>query len=580
MKLSLHFIFGLLAVMFLTVFLSWSYFQPAVQSPVQAVEDLGQFEPQGGGFGEAKCDRIIPIGKPLEDTVNLMVAVLSEQQNAGGYVKSASGNLQNIFALLNKDNEFVCDFTKCLPVAVDFGPEFALELDLLIKKITLGGHAPIPANKDCAGSPCPDLGDEKAGPIGALAGWLAAIEESRNRVKTIFEEPTVTVYEDIAQLVPADPNNLSKGYVSDLGQKITQQEAIRRMATKAAVMVKECSLSELEKKMVLSGRLGDKYPMRCKDAIEAGQYWPMPWSEVCKAECDDGQGSEPCIKCLQKKTPDLKKASILGRLNYKIYNACGEKCQDQESGDWGLNSACLECLCSEAVVTAIDVTGQGNDTIEVRQMSDEACLAFLCGGSSHNWTCCHEAPIEFLGDESPYGGPPISYSPTPVEYTGGDATPGPTAGTFKVTQYIPPAHCEGKCVATAHWRKGMAKGYGDLGVYFGIIAVDADIIPFGSRVKVLSLWDDNGSDAPGTALGSFMVDGEDVVGKVFYACDRINQTGYWIDMWLPSADLGWGRKWASLEVVYDPNDNPCEKLREQFYKDGKLCKKTCPVPGW
>ena len=115
MKTGLQFIFGLFAVILLTVFLSWSYFQPAIYAPARAVEDLGQFEPQGGGFGEAKCDRIIPIGEPLEATVNLAAEVLSEQQNASGYIKSASGNLQNIFALLNKDKEFVAILQNACP---------------------------------------------------------------------------------------------------------------------------------------------------------------------------------------------------------------------------------------------------------------------------------------------------------------------------------------------------------------------------------------------------------------------------------------------------------------------------------
>jgi len=278
---------------------------------------------------------------------------------------------------------------------------------------------------------------------------------------------------------------------------------------------------------------------------------------------------------------DLKKSSILGKLNYKIYHECVSGCKDPDTGDWGLSEACMECLCTEKKMEQMAPEEAGPPNIITTRMTDDECLAWLCGGSSHNWVCCHEAPIEFTGDESAYGGPPVSYSETPVSYAGGDTTPGPTAGTFKVTYYSPPNHCEGKCVATAIRRTGMAKGYGDLGVYFGIIAVDPDVIPFGSRVKVAQLWEDSGHDTPGVPLGSFKVDGEEVVGKTFYACDRIDQTGYWIDMWLPrSNSLGWGRKWASLEVNYDPKDNPCQQLRQQFYEEQKLCKTTCPVPGW
>ncbi|MDD5750104.1 MAG: 3D domain-containing protein [Candidatus Pacebacteria bacterium] len=555
MKISFQFVSGFLAAIFLAVFLSWSYFQPASQAPVQAVEDVGQFEPQGGGFGEVRCDRIIPIGEPIEGVVRLMANILVEQQNAASYVRDASSNLESIYALLNKDKEFVCDFTKCMPVALDFGPEFTLEIDALVKTITLSGHAPIPAEKDCAGSPCPVLGDDKSGPIAAISNILASLEESRGRVKAMFDDPTVVVNEDIAQMVPVDANDLSKGYTSDLGKDITQAEAIRRKTALAAAMIRDCSLSEVEKKMVLSGRMGDKYPVSCKAAIDAGQYWPMPWSEVCKAECDDGEGSDACIKCLEEKTPSLAKVSILGKLNYRIYHKdqCGPKCKNPDTGDWGLSDACLECLCTEYVYPS---EGTQGPPVPV-QMSDEKCMAFLCGGSKHNWTCCHQTPIDFSVDTGGYisadhhPGEDISFSPEDSNAI--DTTSPPGAGTsFSLTSYSYECFPEHKCSS-----RGTEIG-------FGQIAVDPAILPYKTKVRFTSIIEAASNGKAPKAGAQWVVDsykpgGQEILwnsntpsGQYFCACDAGGDIkGNRIDLWLPTnADAdNFGRRIAMVETI-------------------------------
>ena len=77
--------------------------------------DVGQIEPVGTGFGAAVCDRIIPIGEPLERMVNLLAAVYEANQNTFYNVDMASKTLIGIYTELNKNGKEVCDWKKCSP---------------------------------------------------------------------------------------------------------------------------------------------------------------------------------------------------------------------------------------------------------------------------------------------------------------------------------------------------------------------------------------------------------------------------------------------------------------------------------
>jgi len=567
MKLYFQFIFGLLAVLLMAGFLSLSYFQPAKPEPAHAaIESSGLVEIAENDFSQARCDRIIPIGQPMEDTVRLLAQVFSEQQNAGRYMESASADLQNVFAQLNKDSEFICDFSNCSPVFADVGPEFTLELDALVKKFSIGGHAPIPSDKECAGSPCPDLGDAENGYIGSLRGWLTSLQESSARVEAVFDEdePSITVTEDLAI------------YESEVGEKITKAEAIRRLAERAAVMVKECTLSGLEEKRVLAGRMGAKYPMSCPDAIALGEYWPMPWSEVCKEECK-GEDSDKCYKCLENEPVNLKdleeKTSILGKINYKIYQQCREKCKDPVSGDWGLSQACQECLCTDYKYTFDYYTLQtilptlDNAKIETKEMTDAQCLDWLCGGSSHNWVCCHEGPIDIpnydmvphhseLGPGSESYGPELVGGETgggvPVELNEPPVGPGEE---MVLTAYAPPCFCEGGCTSQQN------------NVGFGIMAVDKKNIPYKSRVWIISDFQDGKFDKATKTYNrltgaehiyeSFKVDGQEIANGAmsFCACDTGGDIkNRRIDVWMPDETTAndFGVKFANVSWQPDP----------------------------
>lgn len=597
MKLSYQFIFGLLAVIFLAGFLSLSYFQTNnYNSAKAAVPDVGQIEPVGSGFGGVVCDYIIPIGEPLEKTVNLLATIYEANQTTAFQLDLASNNLSSIYAKLNENKAEVCDWKKCSPNFANLGPDFKLELDAVIKKWSIGGQLPLPVDKECTGSPCPILGspdDEKLAavlakaveeikaddlktteeqkteftqltPIGTLIGLESIIARQEKIVQELFDEsnPTEVVTEDLA--------------LGDAGTKISKTAMIQRKAAKAAQMIKECTLSETEKKLALSGRLGDKYPMTCQSALANGQYWPLAWSEYCKTECLGNQaGSDECIKCLKEPRLkiDLGSASTLAQLNYEIYNQCEKDyfngvddkknpiiekraaCYNEATGDWEMTEACMECLCTNREFYTIE---GGADQVRRTRMDDDECLAWLCGGNEHNWACCHQTPIDwpvdFVDDSEP--------DAQVFGLTSG-GQPGRTGQTFIASAYTPLRFLEGKKTSSGQ------------GVSLGSLAVDRSVIPLGSCVKIkyINFDKDEKGNAWPTGLRNLWAPSADNVletlgnyEKTFCANDvgdtknKKNIIGKRIDIWLPNMLYGraWGRREIDVTWWYDPG-NPCYK---------------------
>ena len=576
-------------VILLAGFLSLSYFQQNSQSLAEAaVPDVGQIEPVGTGFGAAVCDRIIPIGEPLERIVDLLATVYEANQNTSYNLDLASNTLSSIYATLNKNKEEVCDWKKCSPNFANLGPDFALELDAVVKKWSFGGQVPLPVTDECLGSPCPILGNKQdadlaiklgeegktneqkkeidkltgISEIGTLIGLKWIVGRQEQIVKDLFDEanPTEVVPDDLAQ--------------GDAGVKISKTAMIQRMAAKAATMIKACALSETEQKMVLSGRQGDRYPMTCQAALANGQYWPLAWSEFCQAECAANQaGSDKCIKCLQEDRfrIDTGEASTLAQLNYEIYNQCEsdffagkdadgkdivitkDACYNETTGDWNLSEACMECLCTRREITKDAITRKVVKVVR-KEMTDNECLAWLCGGNSHNWTCCHQTPIDWYTFEDGTE-PEAQVRTTPT------GLPGQTNQTFLASSYTPLMFLEGKKTSSGQ------------GVSLGSMATDILEIPKGSCIKIKYIdfaKDEKGNAWPTGFWNSLVYPTKEEVltrlgnyNETFCANDvgdtkdKKNIVGKRIDIWLPSYLYGkaWGRR--NIDITWWYSGKPC-----------------------
>jgi len=227
----------------------------------------------------------------------------------------------------------------------------------------------------------------------------------------IFETPTSSLPRDLARYQKDEDGDIVKdgsgNPVFDIkpGEKITRADLALRMAEQVEVQLtpstyKSCALSALERKLVADGRIGDVFPLQCKQAYEEGIYWPRQWSMECFKECESGS-EDKCIECLAK-DPGAS-ASQLAKINYKIYGTCRDKCgienpPDSGKWEWEMTQECQKCLCTikERIAPVAGSGGITGGAVREKLLSEEACLSWLCGGSSSNWVCCHETILEGL----------------------------------------------------------------------------------------------------------------------------------------------------------------------------------------
>lgn len=302
------------------------------------------------------CDEPIPTGESLEEGLKLMNDTYRELQNLRVYLTFAIEELQSAVSDLSQNPEEVCNFSVCQPQVIDVAPALKLDVSFFGKKTLLEGHIPHCIPKECIGNPCPDLDDH----LEVLEGMKSAIEGSYEIISDIFNQKTVLITLDI-----------KKGG-EGLGDLITKAELARRklelsrewLHPAAEIGKRSCALSEPERKKVEAGEMGERYPMRCTDALKQGLYWPRVWSENCQDICQEGPTGE-CKTCLGD--PAKKGTSVLAEINYKIYGVCGTPCQE-------ISPECFNCLCAG--------------------LSEEECTAWICGGNYNNYVCCHQTPLE------------------------------------------------------------------------------------------------------------------------------------------------------------------------------------------
>jgi len=340
-------------------------------------------------FSKLKCaGPIIPNGDVTEDTIELLDVVFQEYQKVAMDVQIALGHAQSIWASLSQ-SEGVCDFSKCQPQMANndpgktsnVAPDFFLRLNAYIVKAQVGIRPPVCSPTEAVGDPCSLEGIEES--ISQLYNLRTSFAPRYEIIHNLFLTPSEKVTEDTRI---KDMDYLGR-QEEGVGDEITRQEEIYRKIEAVTVLTDICSSSNLERKLVKEGKLGDKTVKKCIDALHEGAYeMPQPWSEMCKVECSPG-ATDKCIECLGR----CEGTSVLAKLNCRIYgtdatviptnkkncsngvdpSCCGNVCGSSSS--YG-NPACNECLSR----------GLPSDEFE----------RFLCGGSHKNWICCSAVPLK------------------------------------------------------------------------------------------------------------------------------------------------------------------------------------------
>ena len=316
-------------------------------------------------FSNLVCDQIIPVGEAAEEVKEIMDIVFQEYKESASDIMSATKYLTEVIALLS-DNDEVCDFTKCKPQVDDIGPDLTLKYTAIIKSGEIAGaHLPLCVKDGGVGEPCPVI-DEHV--VDTFSYLKKSLNGSGKNIHDLFSIKTEFVTEETKH----------EGE-TPYETKITRLEAAQRILelvdmwlTPSVGTMKSCALSELDKKKVRDGKMGDVFPIQCAKAIEEGYYWPRAWSDDCVEECQE-EVTKECKECLGR----CEGKSTLAKINCVIYNktkpkTCGSMC------DKGPTEDCLSCLCSD---------GLGHP------LSNENCIAWLCG-NYYNWVCCHETSLK------------------------------------------------------------------------------------------------------------------------------------------------------------------------------------------
>ena len=303
------------------------------------------------------CDEPIPIGEATDLVSEILNTVYKELRDSQDYLDFAISHTEEMVAELYVYPETICDFSKCNPRVADTGPSIDFYITIPFwedKKIT-GFCTPLCKPLECGGEPCPDLSDN----LESIELAKGQINSSQEIINKIFTEESFLVTEDIRE--EADGTHITKFEAAQRKLKLAREW----LHSTAEEGKRTCSLSTLERKKVAAGELGDRFPMRCSDALEQELYWPRAWSENCQNDCKEGP-TKDCKDCLSL-NPGLG-ASFLAQVNYKIYGVCGSYCQDEFTPE------CVTRLCADF-------------------SSEEECIAWICGGSVFNWVCCHESPL-------------------------------------------------------------------------------------------------------------------------------------------------------------------------------------------
>jgi len=320
------------------------------------------------------CEEPIPVGIAIDKTVDFLDQVYQRYQ--GETVKDASKQMDDLMGAIAGNDGKVCDFnTECKADVGTLGPDVILRAGLLPGipgQVDYTYAVPGCKLNPATGNPCPDLTNSAL----LLAKSAAALTAQADNIHALFGSKNAVV-----------PKGLEQSGETPGETKISDADLVRRYIDNIDKFWltpnpqgNTCALSELDRARIAQGKMGEKYPMQCLDALSKDMYTPKAWSETCQKECETF--SQECKNCLAECEGD----SVYATLNCKIYSmdpndkcaptkesfgphqCCGQFCAD------GFNSQCKECLCEG--------------------LTQEQCLDWICGGSKANWVCCHEEPIQ------------------------------------------------------------------------------------------------------------------------------------------------------------------------------------------
>ncbi|MDO8524768.1 MAG: hypothetical protein Q7R99_04055 [bacterium] len=391
---------------------------------------------------EVVCEEPIPVGVALDTTINFLDKIYQRYQ--GNAIQTASKQVDDLVGAIVGDNGKVCDFNgECKAQVGTGGPDLTIGAQLLPGMATLGYTYTVPGCKlkEATGNPCPDLSPYVQNAGQSLASWLnqekantLSLDEMANSLKAQADN----VHDLFGGETALVPYGLEESGEPAGETMISEADLVKRYVKYVDTnwftpnpQRNNCALSELDRKRIEQGTMGDKYPLQCLEALKKDMYVPKPWSEMCQKECETF--SQKCRDCLANCEGD----SVYAALNCKIYslgngkamntrcylclsendctgnkkcgegctwgdriivdgnpapecyttpqaaigedpkcafvpgqskNCCGSVCAD------GFNTVCKECLC--------------------KGLDQNQCLDWICGGSRSNWVCCHEQPIQ------------------------------------------------------------------------------------------------------------------------------------------------------------------------------------------
>jgi len=403
------------------------------------------------GETQVICEEPIPVGLAIDATIDLLDKVY--QTYKGESITGAKNRMTELVTVINEKGEGnVCNFNECRANIKPAGGDLIVQAKPVplvnVKKdfdvgtnippicVSMGDPSGNP--KDCVGNPCPSVSQfitRVEGPYQTDANRAGkeSLEDLKNRLN-IQADNIHLLFEGKNKIVPEE---LAKAGEKAGETAISDSEYVLRYTAYLndfwfTPSPGGCIPSELQRKRIDQGLMGEMYPLSCLSALAKGMYSPKPWSETCTAECADNNLSNECRACLA----ECEGKSVYASLNCKIYSTGNEsaetqkcsKCESPEcdatkctSGNWGSDCAWGEHAPYEGDVCyqKMKVSGQNDKCSTIKGQSkqccgnecaggvnsecyeclcegltQEQCLDWVCGGSKSNWVCCREEPIQ------------------------------------------------------------------------------------------------------------------------------------------------------------------------------------------
>ncbi len=533
---------------------------------------------------EIICEEPIPVGIAIDATIDFLDDVYQRYQ--GETVKNASEQVDKLMGVIAGNDGKVCDFNKeCKAQVGTGGPDMTVGAKFLPGvpgAIDYTYTVPTCKLKEATGNPCPDLSpyvkDAPQTPIDWLnqANPEALTLEELAKSLTAQADNVHSLFAGKTAVIPAGLEQSGE----NVGDSISKVDLVKRYIDNVDKFwltpnpqKNTCALSELDRKRIEQGKMGDKFPLQCMDALAKNMYAPKAWSEECQDECETF--NQKCKDCLA----ECNGGSVYASLNCKIYSqketydkcafiegqskkCCGKFCAD------GFNTQCKECLCASA--------DPANP-----QISQEKCLDWICGGSKANWVCCHEEPIQ---NPAYYTYESVSHHPELEESDqncGNSCTiatqeaAGSVGGytgkgqIFLLSAYAEPCFREKQCT-----KQGSLAGLGTIAAYAvnlpakTRIKFNAFTLADSKKVNGEKVWYYKNRDGNGLPVWKTIVENTQVAsGLTYCVCDVGGDIkDHRIDIWLSSDEEAneFGMRFGEVEIVPEGSGFPeCCKVEPE-----------------